>query len=121
MGMHDEMSRYIDAQAKFLAAWKRGVSLAGDQYFHVKTPTVVEAVDKNQLRPDWDFICEVIGGLSHGERMFLAAMYSFFNALDGHRLFEQIGETGNICEIAAILDPERAQVIADLFLSYRGW
>lgn len=110
-----------DDERRFLGAWKRGVELAGKGYFHVRSDSVAEASDKDDLRPDWEHIKAVIGGLSHGEQVFLASMYSFFNAEDGQLLFDMLAEPANPCAIARILDADRAQVIADLLITYRGW
>lgn len=67
----------------FLNAWKRGVELAGVQYFTCRpqfgetlepASSVAEASDRNQLAPDAEFIAETIGVLSSGQCKFLAAM-----------------------------------------------
>lgn len=106
--------------ARFLAAWKRGVLLAGPRYFNATAESVQAATHKNQLRPDFALIDSAIGGISRGEGAFLAAMYSFFNSEDGQVLLKAAGFP-NICDLAAKLDKDQAEVIAELFVSYHGW
>jgi len=115
----------------FLNAWKRGVQLAGEEYFYAKTPSFsaekvepeksIEAVtDKNQLCPDQDMIEKCIGGLSGGKRRFLAAMCSIYNSEWGADLMDNCDARG-LANLTANLDGEHRQVIADLIVSYQGW
>lgn len=104
----------------FLNAWKRGVSLAGEQYFKITAPSVEAANDKNQLRPDYAMIQNAIGRVSAGQGAFLAALYGFYNGDDGQKLLAAAGYP-NISDLAGKLDPEYAEVIAALFLNYQGW
>lgn len=106
--------------ARFLAAWKRGVLIAGAHYFHVKADSVEAATDKWQLKPNQEAIENALGVVSDGQGAFLAAMYSFFNPDKGQELLADVGRP-NICDLAGRLDNERAEVIAELFLSYAGW
>ena len=105
---------------RFLVAWKRGVALAGESYFLVEIPSVVEATHRNQLRPNYALVEDAVGRISAGQGAFLAAMYSFFNADDGQRLLARAGYP-NICDLAAKLEGAHAEVIAELFLNYHGW
>jgi len=114
------LNDYRIRERRFLEAWKQGVLIAGESYFNITAPGVAEATDKNQLRPDWNHIDAHIGYLSRGEAAFLAAMYSFFNSVDGQRLLEGV-DFPNICDLAAKLDPDRAEVIAELLMTYPGW
>ena len=50
----------------------------------------------------------------------LAALCSFFNSDWGQGLLVRAGYH-NLCDLAGKLDPERAGIIAELFLSYDGW
>jgi len=64
-------------------------------------------------------IDEHLDVMSRGERLFLAAMASFYNARDSVPLlkrcdFEGLADLGR-------LDSQRRQVIADLVLNYHGW
>lgn len=112
---------YADAPVRFFAAWKRGVALAGYSYFGAGTVAGYEsAQDKDDLRPDYDLIADVMGVLSSGEAKFLAAMYSFFDAEYGGELLRRAGVRG-LADLAGVLDREHLQVIADLLLDYSGW
>lgn len=121
--------RGVRNERLFLNAWKRGVELAGPQYFTCRpqfgetlepASSVAEATDRDQLAPDYEFICETIGVLSAGQRKFLAAMCSFYNASWGGDLLREQGVNG-LADLSATLDPEHRQVIADLLVSYSGW
>jgi len=105
---------------RFLAAWKRGVAFAGESYFLVETPSVAEASHRNQLRPNYALVEDAVGRVSSGQGAFLAAMYSFFNAEDGQRLLARAGYP-NLCDLAAKLEGEHAEIVAELFLNYHGW
>jgi hypothetical protein len=106
----------------FLDAWKRGVALAGKEYFLVTVSDPASASDKNELRPNGELVEQTIGVLSSGQGVFLAAMCSFFNPRWGQSLLAGLGEhRTNICDISAALDTERRLVIAELFQHYNGW
>ena len=107
-------------QARFLAAWKRGVSLAGEHCFDVTAASVDRATDKDQLRPSCDYIEVHLLDRSRGEAAFLAALCSFFNSHWGQALLERAGYP-NLCDLAGTLDAERSTVITELFLNYQGW
>ncbi len=107
-------------QAQFLAAWKRGVRLAGERCFDITAVTVDRATDKDQLRPSWDHVEAHLLDRSRGEAAFLAALCAFFNSDWGQGLLERAG-CPNLCDLAAMLDTERSAVIAELFLTYQGW
>ena len=107
-------------QARFLAAWKRGVRLAGERCFDITAASVDRATDKDQLRPSWDYIEFHLLDRSRGEAAFLAALCSFFNSHWGQALLERAGFP-NLCDLAATLDAERSAVVTELFLNYQGW
>lgn len=122
-------ARALRNERLFLNAWKRGVELAGAQYFTCRpqygetlepASSVAEASDRNQLAPDAEFIAEMIGVLSSGQRKFLAAMCSFYNADWGGDLLREQNVNG-LADLSATLDSERRQIIADLLVSYYGW
>ena len=114
------MYDYREREQRFLAAWKRGVQLAGPGYFKLKAPTVEAATHKGQLEPDWDLIEETLTARSRGEAAFLAAMCSFYNAEWGQSLLVRAGFP-NLCDLASKLDEPHAGIIAELFLNYPGW
>ena len=110
------------AEPRFLSAWRRGVELAGAEYFQTTVADVSQATDRDQLRPDPERIEAAFGFLSPGQATFLAAMCSFFDARWGQDLLTRLpGERANLCDIAATLDPERQALIGELFVNYRGW
>jgi len=115
-----ESQHYLRAPNAFLQAWKRGVEIAGPQWFGDGTRDGVQrAVRKWDLCPRVSAINDNFGVLSGGERMFLAAMVSFYNGYDGGQLLRRCGFEG-LCDLGG-LDLERRQVIADLVLNYAGW
>ena len=107
-------------QARFLAAWKRGVRLAGERCFDITAANVDRAIDKDQLRPSWDHVEAHLLDRSRGEAAFLAALCAFFNSDWGQGLLERAG-CPNLCDLAGKLDAERSAIIAELFLAYQGW
>lgn len=115
-----EMQIPDDGLDRFLAAWKRGVRLAGPDLFHGDPDS---ATDKEQLRPRWNLIeAELRSGISHGERLFLMEMCSFYNNdwMQKHKSAMRMPR-GSLGKCAIKLDLERLQVLADLLVSYRGW
>jgi hypothetical protein len=64
-------------------------------------------------------INDAFGVLSSGERMFLAAMVSFYSGEDGGPLLRRCQFEG-LCDLGG-LDLQRRQVIADLVMNYAGW
>lgn len=113
--------RESNNKGRFLAAWKTGVKLAGPHLFELRCENVDAAQDKNDLRPNQALIADAIGPMSHGQRVLLIAMGGFFNSEWAHDLAEQCGEAAHAADVAAILDADRRQVIAELLVSYAGW
>ena len=70
-----------------------------------------------------DDIAEAMGYLSSTERVFLAAMVSFYNDLTGGQLLQRAvgSKSVGMADIASSLDEPRRRVITDLLLSYCGW
>lgn len=121
-----ELEHFSHAEAHFLAAWKRGVLLAGPQYFGNRgraggadRADVDEAKTKWDLCPRMDLIAHAIGVMSPGEQRFLAALTSFYNSEDGGRLLRRAGFHG-FADLGG-LDFKRRTVLAALVLSYTGW
>lgn len=120
----DQLARedlhFAQAPEAFFKAWQRGVKIAGAGWFGDGTREGLQhATNKWQLCPDLRRINQALGVLSSGERMFLSAMVSFYNARDGGAMlkrcqFEGLADLGG-------LDLERRKVIADLLLHYTGW
>lgn len=115
-----EVAHFSASQQAFFAAWKRGVSIAGVGYFGEGARADLDrAVSVWDLCPKISLIEDIIGTLSSGEKKFIAALVSFYNADDGQRLFTRAGIRG-FCDLA-VLDYKRRAVIAELILNYLGW
>ncbi len=115
-----EQRHFAAAPDAFFQAWKRGAHLAGPQWFGDGTREGLnQAHDKWDLCPDVPRISKAIGVLSGGERMFLAAMVSFYNERKGGALLKRCGFHG-LADLGG-LDLERRQVLANLVLNYSGW
>jgi hypothetical protein len=115
-----ETRHFMRAPDAFFDAWKRGVKIAGPQWFGDGTRDGLQrATKKWDLCPRCDAITDAFGVLSSGERMFLAAMVSIYSGYDGGALLRRCDFEG-LCDLGG-LDLERRQVIVDLLLNYTGW
>ncbi|MEL7551506.1 hypothetical protein AAGV37_16655 [Pseudomonas protegens] len=115
-----EEQHFAAVPQAFFEAWKRGVEIAGPQWFGDGTSEGLNlARDKWDLCPDVPRISKAIGVLSGGERMFLAAMVSFYNDRKGGALLKRCGFHG-LADLSG-LDSQRRKVVADLVLHYGGW
>jgi len=115
-----ERAHFSNAPSAFFHAWKQAVSLAGLHLFGAgKRADLDRAVSVWDLRPKVDDIDHSIGVMSSGEKVFLAALVSFYNAEDGGRLFERVGIRG-LADLGG-LDLRRRTIIAALILNYNGW
>lgn len=115
-----EHRHFAAAPQAFFEAWKRGVHIAGAEWFGDGTPEGLQrATTKWDLRPNLLMLNEALGVLSSGQRMFLSAMVSFYNAREGGAMLKQCGFKG-LSDFGG-LDLERRKVIADLMLHYCGW
>ena len=111
---------FLNAPHAFFRAWKRGVELAGPGLFGKGTPENLErALSKWDLCPNMDAIIDAIGVMSSGEKVFLAAMVSFYNAEEGGALLRRVGAYG-LADLGG-LDFERRKIIAELMVNYSGW
>ena len=115
-----EILHFDNAPAAFLDAWKQGIQIAGVEWFGDGTHVGMQnARTKWELRPNVLRLNDALGVLSGGQRMFLSAMVSFYNATEGGAMlkrcqFEGLADLGG-------LDLERRKVIAALVLHYDGW
>lgn len=106
--------------AAFLFAWKQGVTLAGPTFFGDGTRIGLNnATCRWDLRPDLRTINNAISVLSDNERIFLAALVSFYDTEAGGALLNQVGVKG-LADLG-VLDPERRDVIASLVMHHHGW
>ena len=111
---------YLQREKDFLNYWKKGVEIAGYHYFGDGTKENFEqATDKNQLSPVSAKMEAAFGALGHGEAMFLAAMYSFYNDHKGGELCRSLN--ANSVGALTLLDGNRRAVIAGLLVTYCGW
>ena len=101
-----EEQHFSKAPEAFFVAWKRGVSLAGPHLFGIGPEAdITSAQNKWDLCPKVTLIRKAIGPMSPSERLFLAALVSFYNAEDGGQLFKRAGFHG----------------LAGLILNYSCW
>lgn len=117
--INTEMQYAREAPQKFLAAWKNGIELAGEQFFNLKT-SVAAADNKWQLAPNFKLIHCAIGMRSHGQQCLLALMYSFYDSLEGQKLLERVSD-GSFVDALSALDLEGKKIISELLLNYVGW
>ncbi|MGV4658959.1 hypothetical protein [Burkholderia pseudomallei] len=124
---HDVFRTLAEAEARerhatkaFFEAWKHGVELAGVRFFGQGTREAFDlALTKWDLCPNIGLINKAIGPMSSGEKVFLAAMVSFYDAGDGGALLRRVGVQG-LSDLGG-LDAQRREIIASLLLYYAGW
>lgn len=113
--IHQEQAHAQRAPAPFFDAWQQAVHLAGPHLFGGGTATaIVTASSIWGLRPNVPLIT-TIGVMSSGERVFLAALVSFYDPHDGGNPLKRVGVEG-----LADLDPldvKRRQLIAALIVT----
>jgi hypothetical protein len=115
-----EHQHFETAPQAFFEAWKRGVRIAGHEWFGDGTREGLQhAKTKWDLRPKLMMLNDALGVLSSGQRMFLSAMVSFYNSREGGAMLKRCGFEG-LADFGG-LDLERRKVIADLSLHYTGW
>ncbi|HBP0276319.1 hypothetical protein ACNARA_15020 [Pseudomonas aeruginosa] len=115
-----EDAHFTKAPSMFFQAWKRGAEIAGAEWFGDGTREGLQrATTKWELRPNMLMLNDALGVLSSGQRMFLSAMVSFYNAREGGAMLKRCGFEG-LSDFGG-LDLERRKVIADLTLHYNGW
>lgn len=115
-----EETHFALAPAAFFQAWKRGVEIAGVEWFGNGTREGLRsAASKWDLRPNMLLLNDALGVLSGGQRLFLSAMVSFYNSREGAAMLKRIGFEG-LADLGG-LDLERREVIAELVLNYSGW
>lgn len=119
--LSDKIEQNMPRPEEFLEAWKDGVSLAGSNYFKIRSDSVESATDKDELRPDLEVITSCLGAISPGERVFLLSMYQFFSDSTVRDLCVEFGfEFPTLADIAN-LDFSHRTIISRLIDSYCGW
>ena len=74
--------------ARYLAAWKEAVNQLGAELFTVRSQSVEEATNRNDLRPDPDAIEHYVNS-TPGDHFFLFAVVSFFSYSMIEGIFEE--------------------------------
>lgn len=116
-----EMAYWRAAPAQFFNAWREGAALAGAIYFGDGTEANLKnATNRDQLAPNLERCKKGIGCLSSGEKVFLAALYTFYNGAAGQPLMQAANVKG-MSDIASSLDLKRRRIVAELLMSYNGW
>lgn len=110
----------------FLQAWKEaieeGAKLAGPRFAQLFGPKTLDtAQSKWDLRPLLTKVKGAMGVYSTGEKMYLAAMYSFFNWDDGQELLAKYCDPGNIAQILTRLEHPQRVAILKLAMTWPGW
>ncbi|WP_454868429.1 hypothetical protein [Pseudomonas farris] len=118
---HEQVPTHFEGTAAaFLYAWKQGVALAGPTFFGDGTQVGLNNANcRWDLRPNLLMINNAISVLSDNERIFLAALVSFYDTEAGGALLNQVGVRG-LADFG-VLDPERRDVIASLVIHHHGW
>ena len=109
-----------DKKQKFLANWKEGVVLAGERFFKIKSKDIESATDKDELAPNYEVIKDDFGVLSHGEKVMLALMYSFYDPECGQELLVD-ANAANFVDAIMLMDDKSKAVILGLLDSHNGW
>lgn len=118
------MQRYNsdDGDERFLATWKLAVKVHPG-LFHCDAPSIDEATDKEQLRPNW----EAVEGFLRSKpepwlRRFIMSACSFYNDEWMKEWAKRLRLPRTpIGDLAIKLDMEHREILAALLTSYRGW
>lgn len=109
-----------DAGAAFLDAWKDGLQLAGVSFFGCQAGRPADAVHWHQLTPKLDVMRRELPNRAQADAAFAAAMASFYNAEEGHKLMTRAG-CHSFGGLATLLDIRRRAILACLLVNFRGW
>lgn len=115
-----ERAHSVAAPDAFFQAWKRGAELAGTHLFGEGTrANLDDAASKWDLRPKVELIKRNVGVMSPSEKVFIAALVSFYDSEEGGKLLKRVGFHG-FADLSG-LDLKRRTVIAALIMNYSGW
>lgn len=118
--MREEVAHFDAAPAAFLHAWKRGVEIAGVEWFgNGVRMSLLNAKSTSDLQPNMLAVSDALNALSPGERRFLSVMVSFYNAREGGAMLKRCNFEG-LADLGRF-DLPRRKVIADLILHYVDW
>jgi hypothetical protein len=113
-------SEVCNPAVAFFFAWKKGVELAGTRFFGDGSQEgFTNANCRWDLRPNIRVISCSFEVLSGQERMFLAALVSFFNTGEGNNLLKQSGMKG--LSDLGLLNVEQRDVLAGLIMHNHDW
>lgn len=120
------LARARRSESAFLAAWKdaivEGARLCGPRFYQLFGPKSFQsAQSKWELRPDTARVRAAMAVFSRGERIYLGALYSFFNPDDGQQLLSEYAFPGNLAEILTRLEARQVKAIMRLVETYPGW
>ena len=110
----------IKSNQIFFEEWKKGVKLAGYEFFGDGTKDGFEKSSLiDDLRPIFIEFKDALKYKSPAESAFLASLYSFYNS----------DKAADLCKILKLksvgdltgLDTNHRHVIANLLVNYRGW
>lgn len=101
----------------FTKAWTRGIALVGREYFRNASH---HQVSYQFLPPYVADIQKSLASLPASKAVFLAALVSFFNGDTGAKMLRSLQAAG-LSDIAARLDHDQRQVLADLLIAYTSW
>lgn len=110
---------YPPEERPFSRAWRRAI----DSRYYYSSYFDHNSTISGSFRgwtPQVAVIKKELEGMSASDAIFLAAMVSFYNPDTGGRLLRGLGAQG-LGDIAASLDEERRQRLAELLVTYIGW
>jgi len=108
-----------DKQARFLAAWKEGVTFLGLELFGPGAPE--SAYTKDELCPLRDAVDARFTEESGGEEQFLAAMVSFYDPAWGEELAARIECYKSLSGLTYNLDHACIEMLCEMLRNYEGW
>ncbi|OBI24307.1 hypothetical protein [Mycolicibacter sinensis] len=103
----------------FSQAWRRAIGFkrAYRDYFDRQE---IRSMSYRGWTPRVAMIKKDLDEMPASDAIFLAALVSFYNGDSGGRLLRGLGAQG-MSDIAASLDQQRRQILADLLVNFVGW
>ena len=117
---------YKTAPDRFLEAWKRALRKVGrpelfyDASGSNRQVDIDGATHKSHLTPDFNKINQFIDVASHGEAVFLAVLYSFYNQDQADQLIDRCGNP-SLAYLARRLHFDHLEILSELMLNHTGW
>lgn len=117
----DEYMRrlYPLEERPFSQAWRRAIGFKRD-YRRFFDRQEHRSVSYRGWMPKVAMIKKELDAMPASDAIFLATLVSFYNGDTGGRLLRGLGAQG-MSDIAATLDQQRRQILADLLVNYVGW